>query len=66
MATKLKKVKGWPDPSSLSQEKLVGIIESLQVILWGDDDGSPDADKEWSCDEIEQVADTLASEGLRP
>lgn len=66
MTAKLKKVKGWPDPHGLTRDQLVKLVMTLQGILWGGDNGKPDQDKEWSCDEIEQVADTLSEYGLQP
>jgi hypothetical protein len=63
---KLKKVNGWPNPHDLTKPQLTALVMDLQGILWGDDDGKPDPDKEWSNDEIEQVADTLSAYGLQP
>jgi len=66
MEKKLKKVKGWPDPHGLTHAELILLAMRLQGILWGGDDGKPDADKEWSCDEIEEVASALNDYGLQP
>lgn len=63
---KLKKVKGWPDPRGLTHEELVKLVMDLQGILWAGNDGKPDADREWSCDEIEAVSVALRDYGLRP
>lgn len=59
-------VNGWPNPYSLTKEKLAGIIMELQGILWAGEDGKPDMESQWSADEIEQVADTLAKAGMKP
>jgi len=66
MPKKLKKVKGWPDPGGLTHTELVRLAERLQGILWADEDGRPDPDKEWSCEEIEEVSSALSDYGLRP
>ena len=64
--TKLTKVKGWPDPSGLTHDELVKLARRLQGILWAGDNGKPDPDKEWSCDEIEEVSSALSDYGLQP
>lgn len=63
---KLKKVSGWPDPNGLTRTELVRLAMRLQMILWGGDDGKLNVDKEWSCDEIEAVAEALSAYGLQP
>jgi len=63
---KLKKVKGWPDPSQLTHAELVKLVRQLQGILWAGDDGKPDDGVEWECDTIEHVADALSDYGLQP
>jgi len=63
---KLKKIKGWPNPEGLTHVELVRLVERLQGILWAGDDGKPDDDKQWGCEEIEEVSDALSDYGLRP
>ncbi len=64
--SKIKIVNGWPDPHSLSKEKLAEIVMDIQGTLWAGEDGKVDPDKEWSCDEIEAVSDTLSHAGMKP
>ena len=66
MAKKLKKVNGWPNPNGLSKAQLVDVIMNIQGILWGDDNGDPDPDREWEVDTIEHVADAMIRKGLCP
>lgn len=66
MAKKLKKVNGWPNPNGLSKAQLVDVIMNIQGILWGDDNGDPDPDREWEVDTIENVADAMIRKGLCP
>jgi len=61
-------VNGWPNPASLTKEKLVDIVVRLQGILWADEDGKPDPDQEWdsACDMIEHVESVVAGAGMKP
>jgi hypothetical protein len=64
--SKIKVVNGWPDPHSLSKEKLVEIVMAIQGILWAGEEGKPDHDREWGCEEIENVALELERAHMKP
>lgn len=66
MSKKPKKHNGWPNPSDVSKEQLVDIIMEIQGILWADERGKPDRDKEWVGCEIEAVSELLIKKGLAP
>lgn len=57
-------------PSKRPKSTLVGIVETIQEVLWldRDEDEVPfwNKDKEWTVGSIEDVADALIRAGLRP
>ena len=57
---------GWPDPSRLQPQMAAFILSQLQGALWGNEDGTPNPDREWDSNTIETVAAVLEAAGLRP
>lgn len=55
-----------PDPAYETNTTLLRIVEMVQEALWLQPDGTWDPDKEWDSDIINEVADALIYEGLRP
>lgn len=55
-----------PDPSYESDMTLLSIVRTVQEVLWLEANGTWNADKEWTPDTLDEVADALINEGLRP
>lgn len=53
-----------PDPYNIDENRAQEMLEKLQEVLWVDDKGNPDPDKEWDSETLDALADIL--EPLRP
>jgi hypothetical protein len=50
----------------LSRRDLETIVNAVQVILWFDEHGYADQDKEWTPATLEEIAEVLEMAGLKP
>lgn len=50
-----------PDPYLLKLDEAQDILNEIQSILWYDDEGKIAADKEWTSDTLEKIANALKS-----